>query len=306
MAERMKMTAGHVRGIDVSASALNYTLGRVQPEEISTRDVQVPVISGMDRIETRKESRVHTLLKNLGRKRRPGGGRKMLTPDQRKIPTFRYNREEAWDWVLTNAAWIHKVFVMVVNEKVIKQYTVSYRGKPFTDRFRWNTPKGAKYLGRPVGDVLDYLMSEALEAAAVGYDKFDPKKPTKANGTDDERCRRFVAQLISHAVTDEAKRLATADGAVKELVPLRVLHNEPVPEEQDVIVTADKAALVLQAIGSLSPSEQKALELYAEGHTYANIATLCKLTDRGHALKVVRRAKAKAARAILADDGEVV
>lgn len=222
----------------------------------------------------------------------------MLTPDQRKVPTF-HDRDAAWSWVVDNAAWLHKVFVMVVNEKVIKQYTVSYRGKPFTDRFRWNAPKGAMYLGRPVADFLDYLLAEALEAAAVAYDKFDPEVVTKANGSTDERLRRFVSQLVKNAVTDEAKRVATAMGVVKDVVPLTVLKNEPVPEDQDVIVTADKAALVLQALGHLAPVEAKALELYAEGHSYVDIASALGLGDRSHALKVVRRAKLKAARALL-------
>lgn len=222
----------------------------------------------------------------------------MLTPNQRKVPTLR-DHDAAWAWVVDNAAWIHKVFVMIVNKHVIKQYTVSYRGKPFTDRFRWNVPKGALYLGRAVDDFLDYLMAEALEAAAKGYDQFDPDVEWKVKQDDDVRLRRFVSQVMHHAITDEARRVMTAAGAVKEIVPLTALKNAPIPEDEDVIVTADKAAYVLQALGSLSDVESKALELYAEGRNYTDIATLCKLTDRGHALKVVRRAKVKAAKALL-------
>jgi len=224
----------------------------------------------------------------------------MLTPDQRKVPTLQ-DHAAAWRWVALEAAWVHKIFVKIVNEKVIKQFPIGYRGRPFLPGFRWTYPKGAQVYGQDVGDFLDYLLSEALEAAAVGFDRFDSDVPTVLDGTQDEKLRRFVAKIIQHAVTDEAQRVAKSNGLSSDIVRLTEAEHEPVPEEDDSLTWVERAAQVMFAMDSLSDVEKRALEAWAQGTTYSDIAVQLGLVDRSHAVKVVRRAKSKAAKKLLGE-----
>jgi RNA polymerase sigma factor (sigma-70 family) len=245
-----------------------------------------------------------------------------LTPDERSSAPI---SERAWGVVqgtipvpregttdiddFTNLLYVwYRAWLAHITEARVEWY-----GRPLHADFTWVS--AGIFHGRQVTDLAEELESDMLEAAGRAVDEHRPEKGPLVAWVR----RRVISKL--NTKLDEWK--ATANMNEDELWHLsldKMLEDEanetpiftprrrreyqqafttPEPELEDDEDRTPEQDMAEAALNALDETEQRALVLYADHHTFENIAEVMGLSGRAQAYKIVQRARAKAQEALL-------